>query len=381
VAFRHRLSQFVAKPWHLKRAAIQATLRATFCAIADIPQYTKAAADLVGRFSVRRSKMPRLLLHYGLALGDNLLCTAVLREFRLRGATDVGMISNNPELFHGSEDVMSVLPSHGRYDLGLSPLSTYRHFVRLSGGEFKRLEYSRFDGSDHSAVPSRHIIAEMCASAGIAGPVAIRPYLTLTEPEKAAAVWARGRIVIQSAGMGGPFPMRNKQWYEARFQAVIDALAEEVEFIQLGSAADPLLQNANDLRGATGVRESAAILHHARLYVGTVGFLMHLARAVECPSVIIYGGREAPWQSGYICNHNLYTPLPCAPCWRWNGCEFDRKCMHEIGTADVVSAIRQMVGRPRGPLEVESIMIGTSEDNRDRVVSSDAVRVFSDKIS
>ena len=79
---------------------------------------------------------------------------------------------------------------------------------------------------------------------------------------------------------------------------------------------------------------------------------MHLARAVECPCVIIYGGREAPWQSGYICNFNLYTPLPCAPYWRWNGCECDRQCMREIGVADVVSAIRQMMERPRGPLEV-----------------------------
>ena len=60
-------------------------------------------------------------------------------------------------------------------------------------------------------------------------------------------------------------------------------LQGEVDFIQLGSATDPALQHVNDLRGATSIREAAAILNHARLYVGTVGFLMHLARAVECP--------------------------------------------------------------------------------------------------
>ena len=77
---------------------------------------------------------------------------------------------------------------------------------------------------------------------------------------------------------------------------------EKSSFIQIGSTADPPLQRVRDLRGATGIREAAAILYHARLYVGTVGFLMHLARAVECPSVIVFGGREAPWQSGYVCN-------------------------------------------------------------------------------
>ena len=109
-----------------------------------------------------------------------------------------------------------------------------------------------------------------------------------------------------------------------RFQEVVDALAGEMEFIQLGSTDDPPLQHARDLRGATGISEAAAILYHARLYVGTVGFLMHVARAVECPSVIVFGGREAPWQSGYVCNRNIYSAVPCAPCWRSNTCDFDR---------------------------------------------------------
>ena len=157
--------------------------------------------------------------------------------------------------------------------------------------------------------------------------------------------------------MAARHPMRNKQWYEERFQSVVDALAGEIDFIQIGSAADPPLQRVRDLRGATRIRETAAILYHARLYVGTVGFPMHLARAVECPSVIVFGGREAPWQSGYICNSNIYSEVPCAPCWRSNTCDFDRRCMSDISVDDVVSAIRQMMGRPRNPLAVETIEI------------------------
>ena len=156
--------------------------------------------------------MPRFLLFYGLAPGDDMVCTAVLRELRRRGEADLGMVSNHPELFLGSEDVRCVLPAGDAYDLHRPPLATYRHFVKLAGGELKRVEYAPFDGGDRSAVPSRHIIAEACASAGIAGPVAIRPYLTLTDAEKAAATWAQGQIVIQSSGMGARHPIRNKQW-------------------------------------------------------------------------------------------------------------------------------------------------------------------------
>jgi ADP-heptose:LPS heptosyltransferase len=187
--------------------------------------------------------------------------------------------------------------------------------------------------------------------------VSIRPYLELTDTEKYRARWAAGRIVIQSGGNGARHPARNKQWYPERFEAVVKDLYREWEFVQLGSTEDLSLQYATDLRGVTTMREAAAILYNARLYVGAVGFLMHLARAVECPSVIVFGGREAPWQSGYMCNANLYSPVPCAPCWRWNSCELDRKCMTDISVADVVSAIRAMIGKPRGPLGVEWVHI------------------------
>jgi len=197
----------------------------------------------------------------------------------------------------------------------------------------------------------------MCASAGMAGTISVRPYLSLTEDETQGASWAAGEVVVQSSGLGGRLPMQNKQWYEERFQAVIDALCNEIRFIQLGSASDPPLRKVRDLRGRTTIRESAAVLYNARLYVGTVGFLMHLARAVECPSVIVYGGREAPWQSGYLCNTNIYTPVPCAPCWRYNSCEFGRRCMDKIAVADVLRAIRDMLNRSRNPLAVESVEV------------------------
>jgi hypothetical protein len=312
-------------------------------------------AAFTSSFVVRCRPLPKLLLYFGFAPGDDLLCTAVLRELCKRGRSDLMMVSKHRELFNGNDDLAHVRPLWR--DADGATVSVCRRFVRIWGGEFKRPHYAPLEKGDQSRPPSRHIIAELCADVGITGHVEIRPYFTLTDPEREHATWARGHIVIQSSGMGGRHPIRNKQWPAERFQAVVDALRGEAECIQLGSITDPPLQHVRDLRGATSIRETASVLSEARLYVGTVGFLMHLARAVECPSVIIFGGREAPWQSGYICNFNLYTALPCAPCWRWNSCEFDRRCMSEISVADVVSAIRQMQNTPRGPLAVEAVNI------------------------
>jgi len=151
--------------------------------------------------------------------------------------------------------------------------------------------------------------------------------------------------------------MHNKQWFPARFQTVVEVLSKKYHFIQLGSLADPPLQHVRDLRGKTSLRESGAILSKATLLLGSVGFLMHLARAVECPSVIIYGGREAPWQSGYTCNKNLYSPVSCAPCWFWNRCDFDRMCMKSISADEVIEAIEEQLSRRRDHLVVDTALI------------------------
>jgi hypothetical protein len=283
-------------------------------------------------------------------LGDHLLCTAVLHELRQRGQDGIWIMSDYPELFAGSDHAERVVPVGDKYE----------NFMRVWRRRVPYLFYALFDGLDQDVPPPRHIIAELCARAEVTGSIALRPYLKLTCAEKAEKSWARGCIVIQSSVMSAKYPMLNKQWDPERFQRVVDALYDEFEIVQLGLPTDPELQHVKDLRGVTSVRQSAAILHNARLYIGGVGFLMHLARAVECPSVIVYGGREAPWQSGYVCNVNLYTPLPCAPCWRRNTCDFDRKCMRDIQAEDVVRGVRDLLGNPKAPLPVEHVDIGTA---------------------
>jgi len=125
------------------------------------------------------------------------------------------------------------------------------------------------------------------------------------------------------------------------------------------AASDPLLADVIDLRGKTNIRESAAVLANCRLLIGTVGFLMHLARATECPAVIIFGGREAPWQSGYGCNTNLYSAVPCAPCWLWNKCDHNRLCMENITAQEVILAAEQITSRERNPLKVDFFQLTT----------------------
>ena len=82
--------------------------------------------------------------------------------------------------------------------------------------------------------------------------------------------------------------------------------------------------------------------------------MMHLARAVDCRSVILYGGREKPAQTGYVANKNLYSQVRCAPCWLRNPCDFDRKCMDMLTAPQVVAATAEQIGRYGSFLEVQT---------------------------
>jgi ADP-heptose:LPS heptosyltransferase len=299
---------------------------------------TWAAGTLV------RHGRPRDLVHfYGHTPGDDLMCTAVLHEMRRRGKRDIWMMSRFPELFERNPDVDAVVPFDDRYE-------------RLAEWVGGRAWYAHYGGHDHEAdrspIPDRHIIALMCQACGISGPVTLRPYLHLSDEERAAGRIATRQIALHSSGSSAYTAMKNKEWVPGRMQGVADALRGDYTLVQLGSAGDPRLEGCVDLRGRTSLRESAAIIANSKLFLGQVGFLMHLTRAVDRPAVIVYGGREQPWQSGYSCNTNLASRLPCSPCWRWNACdnEIERKCMHMISVEQVVSAVRERVARADEPL-------------------------------
>jgi len=295
--------------------------------------------------TVVSGRHPRLLLTSGGGLGDHLLCTAVFRELRQRGARDLWMASNHRALFRHNADIDRVVP------LGLF----FDRWARKAGGQVILLGYApHIKEEDRDIPPPRHIIACLCQQLGLTGQVGLRPYMPLLDRERRAGELAPRQIAIQSSGLGAQYPMRNKEWFPERFQAVVTALKPRYSFVQVGAASDPLLEGAIDLRGKTSLRQTAAILSASLAFVGQVGFLMHLARAVDCRAAIVYGGRELPEQSGYSCNENLTTALPCAPCWRWNTCPYDRECMRRISAEAVIAAIERQVDRHGEPLPVDS---------------------------
>jgi ADP-heptose:LPS heptosyltransferase len=143
--------------------------------------------------------------------------------------------------------------------------------------------------------------------------------------------------------------MLNKEWSPERFQRVVNRLRPVWDLVQIGAPGDPLLAGVIDARG-TGLREAAAVLSRSQVFIGQEGFFMHLARAVECRAVIVFGGRVRPTDTGYSCNENLFSPVPCAPCWQNSRCEHGRRCLDLITVDAVEDAARRALARAEEPL-------------------------------
>ncbi len=304
------------------------------------------AAAAPEAFAVRRAHgAPDLLLGYFGGIGDELLLTVVLRELRNRGFDGTWVVSEFPDVWRGNDDPALLLKWGWRQ----------MRWADAFGWDLLRPHYTRYmRWGDRDVSPRKHILTLMCEAVGIVGPISLKPRLDLTDEERAAGVVRPNQIAIQSAGLTARFSMKTKQWFPERFQAVVDALKHDFEFVQIGSPNDPPLDGAVDLRGKTSLRETAAVLANSLLFVGQVGMPMHLARAVDCRAVIVYGGREHPGQTGYGCNENLYAPVPCSPCWKLNTCGHAMACMRAIMPDEVVDAVTRQVARHGTPLPVDT---------------------------
>lgn len=304
----------------------------------------KALLYLWGLQEIARLGIPDVTLGFFGGAGDDLLCTAPIEEHLRRGARRIWFFTRHPLLYTHYDKRVRLIPEDPRY-IWLA--------ARL-GVPIRHLSYSEYDAtSDQDTACKRHILAEICSRAGLSGKITLRPYLRLSPDELSWGKPFAGCIVVQSGGMAAAVPMSNKQWPAECMQAVVGRLNDKHKIVHIGSTHDTQLSGVMDMRGATSQRQTASILAQARLFIGLVGFPMHLARAVDCPAVIVYGGREPPEISGYNSYLNVVNQPKCAPCWQRNHCEYDRVCLRAISSEQVYAEVIKNLAFPRAELAAE----------------------------
>ena len=148
-------------------------------------------------------------------------------------------------------------------------------------------------------------------------------------------------VVLRRASRHTP----NKDWPSDYWKALIEQVLRFGSVIEIGGRDDenPIAsENYIDLRDKTSLDELVAVIAAADIYTGPGSGPMHIAAAVEPPSVVIIGGYEHPVNSHYPGNIEFYTSLSCSPCWLLEPCPYSLKCLKAISSTQVEQAIKDV---------------------------------------
>ena len=279
-----------------------------------------------------------------------LLLTIIFRKIFEDSGEKVIAISAFKEIFLLNQAVQKV---YGKEN----PLINFR---KLVGFDYHDITYRCWSNllPTKKNVFNSHAIEQFCHQLDLRGSVSLKPEIFFSNEEvNSFSKPSADYIVVQSQASHSNHPQTTKDWSVESMQEVVDCLDKNFEILQLGSEKDVRLRGVSDFCGKTSIREAGLFLKNARLFVGLEGALMHMARAVDCPSIIIWGGRLKPEQIGYLCFENVTVDLECSPCWLPNACPHDLKCMKEIKSAQVIEVCDKLLSQKNTELPIDKIEV------------------------
>ena len=149
-----------------------------------------------------------------------------------------------------------------------------------------------------------------------------------------------------------------KKWFPERFAEVADKLNEKfsTDCIILGGKGDRETANevgklANsklvNLAGETNLREAIYLISQCRLFISNDSGLMHVAGALNIPTVAIFGSTN-PVTTSPVGKKLLIVrkKVSCSPCLK-KTCPTDFRCMNLISVEDVLTAAQNLLKNNR----------------------------------
>ena len=339
------------------------------------------------------SKVRRVLVVRLRSIGDTVLATPSLyslRRFLPDAQLDILLEDWVAPVLDGSEEVDNIVTVERKNALDRARVarrlraSQYDVVYNLHGGTtstfltwatgaehrvgFSAYRYSRL--YNHSA-PSPielwgrtdiHSVEQQLALLGWTGvPVSDLPLSRLfVTPQAEASVNER----LRASGIDVSRPValihpaaafETKQWAPENFARIADYLSES-DLAPVAIVASHELKVAVALKQAASVPlttfmdlslpEVTAIASRARVFVGNDSGIAHIAAAVGCPSVVIFGSSNVmhwrPWSGAPAVI--VREELPCQPCPGYTCGEFDQpECIRRVPVERVRSAIKQML--------------------------------------
>jgi len=197
----------------------------------------------------------------------------------------------------------------------------------------------------------------------------VRPKLFLSETDaRKAAVSLAGLGITADqpyAAISFQAVAESRRWGTENYRKLAERLVEnhKLAIVLIGGPSDQRLgdeivetaghKEIVNLAGKTTLRESAAILAQAELFVGNDSGPAHLAAAVDCPVVVI-SGADDPKETSPLARHKrlIYlSHLDCISCVK-NRCPLkpdqQMQCMKQITVVSVLDQIADLLRETAG---------------------------------
>jgi heptosyltransferase-2 len=179
-----------------------------------------------------------------------------------------------------------------------------------------------------------------------------KEYETLSEKLFSAHGIGRKNLLIGFAPGATYGPA--KMWFPERFAAVVDRLIEDLsaQIILFGSSEDRKItdlveQHAHhpliNLAGITNLKEAIAVISRCILFISNDSGLMHVAGALNIPTVAIFGSTN-PVTTSPVGERSvvIYKGASCSPCLK-ETCATDFRCMEMISVEEVCETAKGLL--------------------------------------
>jgi ADP-heptose:LPS heptosyltransferase len=280
-----------------------------------------------------------LVIKTGFGLGDTLIVSGIIKVLKNKN-NKIILITKYPIVFKNNPNIFITIPE-GHVEYYIHKIFDRKIIWRCGNLILKKFNKKVIKAVYPFPCKEKHIIDAVAEQFNIRLSEKNRnPEMYLSSEEIFVTKWAQNAICVQSSSTN--YWTVNKHWEINKMQKVVNVLSRDYKVIHLGDTSDIKLNNVVDLRGKTTVREAGAILYNSKLFIGLEGGIVHLAKAVNTRSIVIYTGYTKPEETGYSDNINLIDKKNTRSCWNRNECKHCRRSASAIKPSHIIKEFRKI---------------------------------------